>query len=88
MYYHECPICGACLDPGERCDCEEIENPPDDGEDRQAETVVTETTSSISIWEESVKMTYEEYLAEHGADEMDDGIFSAEDDEIMNTEDE
>lgn len=23
MYYNECPRCGACLDPGERCDCED-----------------------------------------------------------------
>jgi len=22
-YYHTCPVCGANLDPGERCDCEE-----------------------------------------------------------------
>ena len=22
-YYNECPHCGACLDPGERCDCEQ-----------------------------------------------------------------
>lgn len=22
-YYNTCPICGANLDPGERCDCEE-----------------------------------------------------------------
>lgn len=22
MYYNECSICGAALDPGERCDCE------------------------------------------------------------------
>lgn len=21
-YYHTCPVCGANLDPGERCDCE------------------------------------------------------------------
>ena len=21
-YYHTCPLCGANLDPGERCDCE------------------------------------------------------------------
>ncbi len=48
MYYHECPCCGAYLDPGEPCDCE-IENPPDDGEDRLTETVVAQTTSSISI---------------------------------------
>lgn len=23
MYAHECPDCGAFLDPGERCDCKE-----------------------------------------------------------------
>lgn len=23
MYYNECPQCGAYLDPGEHCDCEE-----------------------------------------------------------------
>ncbi len=23
LYYHTCPCCGANLDPGERCDCEE-----------------------------------------------------------------
>lgn len=22
MYYNECPICGASLDPGEKCDCQ------------------------------------------------------------------
>lgn len=22
-YYRKCPSCGACLDPGERCDCKE-----------------------------------------------------------------
>lgn len=22
--YRECPLCGANLDPGERCDCEEL----------------------------------------------------------------
>ena len=25
-YYHTCPNCGANLDPGERCDCEEEQN--------------------------------------------------------------
>lgn len=24
-YFNECPLCGATLDPGERCDCEQIE---------------------------------------------------------------
>ena len=23
MYYHTCPHCGANLDPGERCDCQD-----------------------------------------------------------------
>ena len=23
MYYNSCPLCGANLDPGESCDCEE-----------------------------------------------------------------
>ena len=23
MYYNECPLCGANLDPGEQCDCQE-----------------------------------------------------------------
>lgn len=26
-YYHICPHCGAALDPGERCDCEEKRQP-------------------------------------------------------------
>ncbi len=23
MYFNECPYCGASLDPGEKCDCQE-----------------------------------------------------------------
>lgn len=26
MIYKTCPICGANLDPGERCDCNEYQN--------------------------------------------------------------
>lgn len=26
MYYTTCPHCGAHLDPGERCDCQDHEN--------------------------------------------------------------
>ena len=25
MYYNTCPLCGANLDPGEKCDCEKIQ---------------------------------------------------------------
>ena len=25
-YYRVCPLCGAALDPGERCDCNEYQN--------------------------------------------------------------
>lgn len=28
MYYRECSLCGAHLDPGERCDCRETEKRP------------------------------------------------------------
>lgn len=27
MIYKTCPICGANLDPGERCDCREAQHP-------------------------------------------------------------
>lgn len=27
-YYHTCPLCGANLDPGERCDCDEEQKTP------------------------------------------------------------
>ena len=26
MIYHECELCGATLDPGERCDCRDHKN--------------------------------------------------------------
>lgn len=33
-YYWTCPLCGANLDPGERCDCEEEEKEvKEDGEE-------------------------------------------------------
>ena len=39
MFYKECPICGASLDPGEKCDC---------AEKKEACTAVTEQTSSVN----------------------------------------
>ena len=32
MYYTTCPHCGAHLDPGERCDCQD---PPPENEDQE-----------------------------------------------------
>ena len=28
-YYRKCPFCGAALDPGEICDCQDKETAPD-----------------------------------------------------------
>lgn len=35
MIYKTCPICGAALDPGERCDCNEYQNAAARGNLRQ-----------------------------------------------------
>ena len=35
-YYSECPICGACLDPGEHCDCQT--NSPVDSESHNVDS--------------------------------------------------
>ena len=35
MIYKTCPICGAALDPGERCDCNEYQNAATRGNLRQ-----------------------------------------------------
>ncbi len=32
MYYHECELCGATLDPGEKCDCTKDEEQQADEE--------------------------------------------------------
>lgn len=34
-YYRVCPLCGAALDPGERCDCNEYQNAATRGNLRQ-----------------------------------------------------
>jgi hypothetical protein len=37
-YYNLCPVCGASLDPGERCDCDtEKRNTPDQAEREEKE---------------------------------------------------
>lgn len=33
MIYHTCPYCGANLDPGEHCDCENEREEEDDDKD-------------------------------------------------------
>lgn len=39
-YFHTCPWCGAALDPGERCDCQD---PPGDHPGRWPEPKYTPT---------------------------------------------
>ena len=38
MYYHTCPLCGANLDPGERCDCRETSRKSKKVENRKLNT--------------------------------------------------
>ena len=35
-YYRVCPLCGAALDPGERCDCQDTADHKEDDTDEQA----------------------------------------------------
>lgn len=42
MYFRVCPLCGAALDPSERCDCAEDEKKP--LRCCNTETAVNETT--------------------------------------------
>jgi hypothetical protein len=32
MYYKKCPLCGANLDPGEACDCDQKEKAREDAD--------------------------------------------------------
>lgn len=45
-YYHTCPLCGANLDPGESCDCQ-------NGNDH-AESNVTEKSDPMIYREENI----------------------------------
>lgn len=38
-FYHICPGCGACLDPGEKCDCEAVVREPMPAVAKSAEPV-------------------------------------------------
>lgn len=53
MFYNECPICGASLDPGEKCDC---------AEKKEACTAATEQTSSVN----ASKNLHSNYTTEQG----------------------
>lgn len=44
MQYVTCPICGANLDPGERCDCEKKEEPPHANELGSSSTILMPTS--------------------------------------------
>lgn len=60
MMYRICPLCGAALDPGERCDCrDQTENEPRTNKgktapvlehrDGRVEQVLTDTVSTSSL---------------------------------------
>lgn len=49
-YYRTCPLCGAALDPGERCDCREKEEALAGAENTgegKAEQIYTAVSASI-----------------------------------------
>lgn len=59
-YYRVCPLCGAALDPGERCDCQDKEEAAlgvSSTQGGMVEQVLTDTvsTSSLSKNEEDCK---------------------------------
>lgn len=41
-YFNTCPICGANLDPGEQCDCQDNKEQPEETE--QKETLKCDNT--------------------------------------------
>lgn len=47
-YYNSCPDCGANLDPGEKCDCQEKEKTPDTPEAYQGQA--TRTYQAITVY--------------------------------------
>ncbi len=53
-YYRPCPICGANLDPGERCDCRDEKTAADAAniDDGKAEWDLTAPNSASSIAEQ------------------------------------
>lgn len=48
MYYRPCPTCGASLDPGERCDCQEKEKAAPDAANIQSGKVEKGLPTNIS----------------------------------------
>ena len=50
-YYRKCPLCGATLDPGERCDCQDKEKtaPVLEHRDGQAESELLHPQSASIV---------------------------------------
>lgn len=51
MYYNSCPICGANLNPGESCDCEEQKQ-----ESNTNVQVIGDSSSDVPAYEEVMGM--------------------------------
>ena len=47
-YYKPCPLCGAALDPGERCDCQDKETAPSAANTESGQKVESELTDPHS----------------------------------------
>ena len=53
MFYKECPICGAALDPGEKCDCQKENGLPDANQNSPKQDA---KSRSVSIARKSEKI--------------------------------
>ena len=48
-YYNECPNCGASLDPGEKCDCQEKEKAPDVRPTHQGQAIHNRALLTLTV---------------------------------------
>lgn len=50
MYNYTCDICGCCLDPGEKCDCQEVQ----ERNRKMVEDFLTENRDGQMVLKEAV----------------------------------
>ncbi len=54
MKYKECPVCGAHLDPGEKCDCDEVKNESTPAATEAPSTEYSSDTDTLSCFPSDV----------------------------------